>query len=355
MKTKLLPLLLALVMLGGCMSLPSCQKENEPEKFSAYSFDYFDTVTTITGYAESQEAFDNIANAILTELEEYHRLFTIYHRFDGLENLCTINELVNGQHRTVTVDSRIIDMLLYAKDMYEKTGGRVNIAMGSVLSLWHDYRTIGMSDPSAAELPPMDKLQAAALHTDIHNLVIDEANSTVTITDPAMRLDVGAIAKGYAVEMVARSLEEQGITGFVLNVGGNVRTVGTKANGEDWVAGIENPDDDENKPYLAYLGLAGQSLVTSGSYQRYYIVDGKRYHHIINPETLMPSEGFTSVSILTNSSADGDALSTALFCMSYEEGLALIESLPDTEAMWVFSDGREMTSSGFDAYRTVIQ
>lgn len=350
MRSKLLSILLSLTVLLSCAALSSCQKP--PEKFSEYSFDYFDTVTTITGYAESREAFDEIAQGVLAELGEYHRLFTIYHRFEGLENLCTINELVDGQHRTVTVDRRIVDMLLYAKEMYTKTDGRVNIAMGSVLSIWHDYRTIGMSDPAAAELPPMDKLTEAAKHTDINCLVIDEENSTVTMTDPAMRLDVGAIAKGYAVEMVARSLEEKGITGYVINVGGNVRTVGTKADGEAWLVGIENPAEDENRPFLAYLGLAGRSLVTSGSYQRYYLVDGKRYHHIIDPETLMPSEGFVSVSILTKSSADGDALSTALFCMSLEEGLALIESLPDTEAMWVLPDGQEKTSSGFDAYRT---
>ena len=355
MKRNVLSLFLALCILLTCTAAVSCEKSDEaPERFSAYSFDYFDTVTTITGYAESQEAFDEIADGVLNELKEYHRLFTIYHRFEGLENLCTINELVDGQHRTVTVDRRIIDMLLYAKDMYAKTNGRVNIAMGSVLSLWHDYRTMGMEDPSYAELPSMDKLTEASLHTDINCLVIDEAASTVHITDPAMRLDVGAIAKGYAVEMAARTLEEKGITGFVLNVGGNVRTVGAKADGEPWVVGIENPTDNEEKPYLAYLGLTGQSLVTSGSYQRYYLVNGKRYHHIIDPDTLMPSEGFTSVSVVTKSSADGDALSTALFCMSYEDGLALIESLPDTEAMWVFPDGREMTSGGFDGHRTKL-
>ena len=350
MKIKCLAILMVLCVLSSCTA--SSIHEGDLDKFSAYSFDYFDTVTTVSGYAESQEAFDEIANSALADLGEYHRLFTIYHRFEGMENLCTINELVNGAHRTVTVDRRIIDMLLYAKEMYVKTNGRVNIAMGSVLSIWHDYREIGMDDPASAELPPMDKLTAAAQHTDINCLVIDEENSTVTLTDPAMKLDVGAIAKGYAVEMVARRLEEQGVTGFVLNVGGNVRTIGAKGNGEKWVVGIENPTDDEEKPYLAYLGLAGESLVTSGSYQRYYLVDGKRYHHIIDPDTLMPSEGFTSVSILTDSSADGDALSTALFCMSFEDGLALIESLPNTEAMWVFHDGQEKTSSGFDSYRT---
>jgi thiamine biosynthesis lipoprotein len=165
-----------------------------------------------------------------------------------------------------------------------------------------------------------------------------------------MTLDVGAVAKGYAVEMVARSLEEQGITGYLLNVGGNVRTVGSKQDGSPWIVGIENPADSEAEPYLAYLRLSGQSLVTSGSYQRYYVVNGKRYHHIIDPDTLMPHDLYLSVSVVCKSSADGDALSTALFCMTYEEGLTLIESIPDAEAMWVLPDGTKITSSGFDAF-----
>ena len=345
---KLTALLLACILLLGV--LPSCAPK--PQSYKAYSLDYFDTATTITGYAKSQEEFDRISGEILAELGEYHRLYTIYHRFKGLENLCTVNELVEGQHRTVTVDRRIIDLLLYAKEMYTVTGGKVNIAMGSVLSIWHDYRELGMSDPASAELPPMEKLTEAARHTDINCLMIDEENSTVTITDPAMRLDVGAIAKGYAVEMVARSLEERGITGYVINVGGNVRTVGAKGDGSPWVAGIENPDTDAEEPYVAYLNLTGKSVVTSGSYQRYYLVNGKRFHHIIDSETLMPAEGFLSVSVVCKHSGQGDALSTALFCMPFEEGLALVESLPDAEAFWVLPDGTTRQSDGFAAYIT---
>ena len=100
------------------------------------------------------------------------------------------------------------------------------------------------------------------------------------------------------------------------------------------------------------MSLSGQSLVTSGSYQRYYVVDGKRYHHIIDPDTCMPAEGYLSVSVVCRSSADGDALSTALFCLSPEEGLALIESLPEIEAMWVMEDGTRQYSSGFASYLT---
>ena len=350
MKKRIGAVMVLVAILLSCASVSACGGEKRLQKFSEYSFDYFDTVTTITGYAADREEFNVVAREILSQLEEYHRLFTIYHRYEGLENLCTINELVDGAHRTVSVDRRIIDMLLFSKDMYEKTEGCVNIAMGSVLSIWHRYREIGMSDPAAAEIPPMDQLMAAAEHTDMNCLVIDEENSTVTITDPAMTLDVGAIAKGYAVEMVAESLEEKGITGYVLNVGGNVRTVGSKGDGTPWTVGIENPDEDAAEPFFAYLALSGESLVTSGSYQRYYTVAGKRYHHIIHPDTLMPEDQYLSVSVVCRSSAEGDALSTALFCMTVEEGLSLIDSLPEVEAHWVLSDGTRVTSSGWNEY-----
>lgn len=348
MKKRLLAALLCVVTVLSAWVFPSCNPNSssgKKERFSTYSFDWFDTVSTIVGYEETQERFDEISGRILSELGEYHKLFTIYHRYEGMENLCTVNALLEGTHRTVTVDRRIIDMLLYAKEMYELTDGKVNVAMGSVLSIWHEYRTFGIDDPASAELPPLERLQAAAEHTDFNCVVIDERNNTVTLTDPAMTLDVGAIAKGYAVEMIARGLEEDGIEGYVLNIGGNVRTIGRKGDGEKWTVGIEDPEGGDD--YLAQLSLAGESLVTSGSYQRYYIVDGKRYHHIIDPETLMPSEGYLAVSIVCQSSAMGDALSTALFCMTLEKGMDLIDSLEGVEAVWTTADGETFRSAGF--------
>ena len=330
-----------------CSFFSSCEQKEEVQKFSTYSMDYFDTMITITGYEKTREEFDAVANDILAQFKEYHRLYSIYHRFEGVENIRTINDVVDGEHRIVTVDSRIIDMLLYAKEMYEVTGGMVNVAMGSVLSLWHSYRSVGMDNPANASLPPMEKLQSAAEHTDIETLVIDKESSTVTITDPLVKLDVGAIAKGYAVECVARSLEERGITGYVLNVGGNIRGIGTKPNGDMWDVGIENPVGED---YLARLQIGAQSVVTSGSYQRYYYVDGKPYHHIIHPDTQMPAEGFMSVSVVCKDSGFGDAMSTALFCMTQDEGLALVESISGIEAMWVTDDGTKTVSSGWNEY-----
>ncbi len=336
-------LITALVFI--CCSFCGCAAQKK--KYTAYSMDYFDTMISVTGYETEKATFDANADAMIELLGEYHRLYTIYHRFEGLENLCTINELVNGVHRTVKVDRRIIDLLLYAKEMYQTTGGMMNVAMGSVLSLWHDYRTLGTDTPEKASLPPMEQLREAAKHTSIENIVIDQENSTVTLTDPKMKLDVGAIAKGYATEQVAKAMEQKGLSGYILNVGGNVRAIGGRADGSAWSVGIENPDGGD---YFAYLNLNGMSVVTSGSYQRFYYVGGKPYHHIIHPDTLMPAEGYLSVSVLCKDSGMADALSTALFCLPQKEGLAMIETLENVEALWVTSDGQKTASSGWTQY-----
>ncbi len=337
---------LALLALALLLILSSCNKST-PEKYSAYYFDYFDTATTVVGYAQSRDEFDAVCEKVKTALEEYHRLYTIYTRYDGVNNLYTINNS-DGE---VAVDERIIDMLSFAKEAYQITNGNTNVALGSVLSLWHNARTYGERHPESAALPDMEKLKAAALHTDIENLLIDKENGTVTLLDSEMSLDAGAVAKGYAVEMVAKMLENEGICGYLLNVGGNVRSVGLRPDGTKWTVGIENPDaNGENDAYLALLSVENEAVVTSGSYQRYYYVDGKAYHHIIDPRTLMPGENFRSVSVICKSSALGDALSTALFCMSQNEGEALVETLIDVEAMWVLPTGEIKYSSGFNSF-----
>ena len=355
-KNHVIITLCALLLVVGALVTVLLLRDSEEEpidnlvRYRANAFSYFDTVSVVEGYAKSEEDFDKVTQQVFAALEEYHKLFDIYNSYEGINNLRKINKLYDGEHKVIDVDRKIIDMLLYAKKMYNVTGGEMNIAMGSVLSIWHDYRAEADDNYGFGKLPPMDELEEAAKHTNINDLIIDEENCTVYLADPQMKLDVGAIAKGYAVEMVAQMLEQQGITGYVINVGGNIRTVGVKGNGDKWLAGIEAPSDNFDEPYLAYLGLAGETIVTSGSYQRYYIVDGKEYHHIIDKDTLMPAKGFLSVSVICQNSADGDGLSTALFCMSLEDGMALVESLEGVEAHWVLEDGTRVKSSGFSNY-----
>lgn len=336
------------IILALALSLCSCKTQPERIKYTAYYLDYFDTATTIVGYEYLEEEFKNVCKEITALLDEYHKLYTIYNKYEGINNLYEVNR---NAGTPVEVDEKIIDLLVYAKEMYYETNGAINVAMGSVLSIWHNYRTKGMSNPAEAKVPPLYKLSEAAQHTNIEDVVIDEENGTVLLADSSLRIDVGAIAKGYAVEAIAKRLEAKGVTGYILNVGGNVRTIGKKADGNFWQIGVENPDrSDESKPYIAYLELSGESLVTSGSYQRYYVVDGISYHHIIDPKTLMPGDRYLSVSVLCRDSGRADALSTALFNMDYEVGSALVEGLDGVEAMWVLPDGEIKYSKSFEKY-----
>ncbi len=196
-------------------------------------------------------------------------------------------------------------------------------------------------------LPDPTELEAAAQHMDIASIVIDREAGTVYLSDPQMQLDVGSIAKGYATEMAAVAAQEEGWDHLAFSVGGNVRTIGTKGDGTPWTAGIQNPDLEAQEATFCRVSLTDLSLVTSGSYQRYYTVDGVRYHHIIHPQTLMPENNFVSVSILCSDAGMADALSTAVFNMSYEQGRELIEGMDGVEAAWIDISGEAHYTEGF--------
>lgn len=345
-------IVLIVLLLCICLTvLPSCKKEEtpEPEVQAISYYEYFDTVSVILSYrGDSADVFSANCEAVASLLEEYHRLFDIYYEYSGVNNLKTVNE--NAGKQPVKVDPKLIDFLLYAKEIYTLTDGATNVAMGSVLKLWHDAREDGIDDPENAYLPSSDALAEAARHTDIESLVIDREAGTVFITDPDMSLDVGALGKGYATERAAELLISRGVTSYVLNIGGNIRAIGTKTTGEGWVTGITNPDKTSKESFVCRVMIQNTSLVTSGDYERYYLVDGIKYHHIIDPSTNMPARYFSSISVFCQDSALADALSTALFCMSYEDGRALIDSLDDVGAIWVTPDGEVRMTENVTIY-----
>ena len=335
---RILALALCVLLLTGCTG----PKEPEKKQYTATFLTLFDTVTSIVGRADSEEAHMAVAQAIHDELLIYHQLFDIYNDYEGINNLKTVND--NAGAAPVVVDRAIIDLLLSCKEYYELSGGLVNVAMGSVLVLWHEARNDGLDDMANAYLPDSEKLAAAAEHMDFSQVVIDEAASTVFISDPEMRLDVGAVAKGWSAQRIA----ETAPAGLLISVGGNVIATGPKdENGTPWRVGVQNPDGGES--YLHTLNITGGSVVTSGDYQRCYLVDGKIYHHIIDPETLYPSTHWRSVTILCEDSGLADALSTALFLLPYEEGLALAEKC-GAQAMWVNEAGEQFYTPGFAEY-----
>lgn len=334
MKRLVCLLLICCLLLGGCGTEPAA-----PKQYTATFLTLFDTVTTVVGPGETEEAFQAKAQKIHDDLLYYHQLFDIYQEYEGINNLKTLND--QAGIAPVTVDRTIIDLLLDCKHYYELTGGKVNAAMGSVLSLWHEARSDGLRDPRNAKLPDTDKLTEAAGHTDIRGVVIDEEASTVHFSDPQLRLDVGAIAKGWATQRVA----EQAPAGLLISVGGNVCATGPKNGDTPWVIGIRDPQGEGN---IHTLHLSRGTVVTSGDYQRTYWVDGTQYHHIIDPETRMPSGYWKSVSVIGEDSGLADALSTALFLLPLEEGMSLAAAC-SVEVLWVDADKQEYSTPGLGA------
>ncbi len=316
---------------------PACSTVTELTRSSRQFLGVFDTVTTFIGLAASEEDFARIADVVERELLRYHRLFTTFESYEGIVNLRTVNE--RAGEGPVQVDPLILDLLEQSLAANARSDGRVNMALGPVLQLWHDCREAGLADPENAQLPPMAELEAANRHTDISRVEIDRGQSTVRLPDPGMRLDVGSGAKGLACELAAREALALGMRHFLLSVGGNVRTAGFRDGREEpWRVGIREPESEDPNDYRLALAVSDMAVVTSGVYERFYTVDGQRYHHIIDPDTLMPAERYDSVTIIAPDSGLADSLTTALFNMDREAGLELIETLDNAGAIWMAGD-----------------
>lgn len=324
-------------------SLFGCSKAAGVHKFSKTFIDLFDTASTVTAYDKSQAEFDENYNKVHSELKRYFELYDIYNGYDGVTNLKYINE--HAAEKPIEADGEIIELLLFGKKAYELTNGKVNICMGSVLSVWHEYRQAALESEENAAVPSRIELENAAEHADIDSLVIDEKNSTVYFSDSQMKLDVGAIAKGFVCDKIYDFITKNNLwQSAVVSLGGNVTAIGEKPNGEGYTVGIENPSGgDYVKKVTAHDKT---SVVTSGGYQRYYTVGEKKYCHIINPDTLYPSELMQSVTVISDNSALADAMSTALFCMSVRDGLKLVEKTDGIEAVWLDNDSKVIASSG---------
>ncbi len=332
------------ILIVACLlpTLAGCSPH--PQKYTDEGFDYFDTFYTLTVYTDDEEAFNEYAALCRNTVREYHQLLDIYHTYEGVNNLKTVNDRAG---ETVEVEPRLYEFLKYAKEMHGTTKGYTNILMGSVTALWHEKRDEA-AEGKEASLPERQAITQALSHTNIDSLLLSEDDRTVSLTDPLSSLDAGALGKGYAAQKVAEALTEAGCRDFLLNMGGNTVAYGTKPKQQSWLVGIQKPDGHEG--YEKSIQLKNQSLVTSGSYERNLTVDGILYHHVIHPETGYPTNTYFSVSVLCDHSALADALSTALFSMTPEEGVALVESLPNTDALWLCSDGSTVMSSGWESH-----
>jgi thiamine biosynthesis lipoprotein len=340
----LLVIVIVMLAFGGCQK----QIKTEYTKYSDTFYDAFDTIIVVVGYTKTEQEFKSYFEKIQSRFLELHKLYDIYNDYDGINNIKTIND--NAGIKPVKVDKEILDLIVFSKEWHTHTGGIKNIALGPVLRIWHDYREEGKMDPENAKLPPMDKLKEAAKYTDINKVIVDSEKSTVFLEAKGMSLDVGAIAKGYATELVAREIMKTGFNSGIINAGGNIRVLGKPLDGvrERWGIGLQDP----NKPILAEddtidtVFVNNASVVSSGDYQRYYTVNGKVYHHLIDPKTLMPGEYYRAVTIITERSDMADALSAAVFLMPYEQSRKFVESLEAVEVVWFMPDGTIEATEG---------
>ena len=306
---RLILLCMVMVLLCGC-SLTT------KEPFSKTGF-HFDTVITITLYDSKNE---KILNTCFDYCKEFENLVS---RTIKTSEISKINH-ANGQ--PVEVSDTTIELLKKGIEFGELTDGAFDITIAPLGELWN-FKNNPRNVPSEADI------NEALSHVNYKNILID--GNTVTLTDPKAAIDLGGIAKGYIADQLKEYLLGENVTSAIINLGGNVLTVGNKPDGNAFHIGIQKPFDEQNAT-ITSVSAKDSSVVTSGSYERYFKVNDTIYHHIINTETGYPCDnGLLSVTILSEESIDGDALSTACFALGLDEGRKLIESLEGVDAIFV--------------------
>jgi thiamine biosynthesis lipoprotein len=273
----------------------------------------------------------------------------IFDRLREIENLMSANLEDSDLGRinnaagieAVEVHPDTIAVIKRAIHFAELSGGAFDPTVGPLVKLWG----IGTD---AERIPPEEEIAAVLPLINWRDIGIDEDACTVFLARPGMSLDLGAIAKGYAADEVAAIIKAANIRRALIDLGGNIIVLGAGRNGGPWKVGVQNPLEGRG----AYFGIAearDKTLVTSGVYERYFEdpATGKRYHHILSVQTGYPVDnGLLSVTIIGDSSIDADALSTSLFALGFEEGSALVESMDNTEAVFVFTDLSVRGTSG---------
>jgi thiamine biosynthesis lipoprotein len=314
----------------------------------------FDTVSVLLGYAQSASEFAAFESAAFERLQTLHRMYDVFNSYEGLNNLYTINSRAGVA--PVEVAQEIIDMLLAAREAYFLTGGMTNAAMGSVLRIWHEYRMRGLANPDEASLPAIEALREASALMSIEDLVIDEDARTVFLREPGMSLDVGAVAKGYAVGLAMEAAAAAGMRIGLLSVGGHVTAIGGPPGRGHWNVAVRNPEaDEEGAPgHIDAIAMAGGTVSVTGTDQRYYVAGGARLGHVIDPATLMPPELYRQVAVVHPESWMADVLSTALFIMPLEQGMALAAA-EGAEALWVGWDGRWHYTPGYALLSSALE
>lgn len=294
-----------------------CGCDAAPAYNSALGF-YLDAVITISGYADKE-----ILEGAVALCGEYEKIFS---RTVKGSDVWRIN---HGEGSPVRVCGDTAELLTIALEVCEKSGGALDITIAPASDLW-DFKA---DEP---EIPDSGELSSAAELVDYTKLKLE--GDMVTL--PAgMAIDLGAVAKGYIADKAAEYLKEKGVESAILNLGGNVVALGCKPDGSKWSIGIQDPEKENGRAGYSVL-VADESVVTSGIYQRGFDKDGVRYHHILDRATGWPVQnGLASVTIIADSSAMADAMSTACFVLGRDMGMSFAEKM-GVQAVFIGTDGK---------------
>lgn len=317
-------------MLCITLLLTACQsKASEPTKQSTVVF-YFDTVVTITVYSDDEE--------ILVGLdEECLRYENMLSKTVEGSDVWNINH-ANGERVAVNEETR--NLILTAMEFSRRSEGHFDITIEPCMALW-DF-----TSEDRGTLPDASELAAAAEKVDWTKVDVNEEG---VLIPKGMSIDLGAIAKGYISDRIADYFIEKGVESALLNVGGNVRTVGLKPDGKNWRIGIQDPEGVRDQSIVGVVDLHGNSVVTSGIYERGFTLGDVVYHHILDPNTGWSVQNeLAGVSIVAEEACTADALSTTVFTMGLEEGTAFIENFDGVDAIFVTRDGDISWTSGLD-------
>lgn len=305
------------------LALISCSSPRKDEKLSVTGI-YFDTVIQIDAWGVSTSVLDECKEIC----ENYELLFS---NKIGTSEISQINASAGSP---VLVSQETIDLISLGLNYCELSGGKFDITIAPLSDLWN------FTDNAEHTVPDPGAIEEARSHVDYRKVLVDKKACTVTLQDPQAKIDLGGIAKGYIADRLKEYLKKEGVEHALINLGGNVLTLGASFDGSPFRIGIQKPFDAQNTP-IDIVEIQDRSVVSSGVYQRYFEKEGSLYHHILNPVTGYPYVNqLLQATVITDSSADGDALSTCCFALGLEEGSALIESLKDVQAVFVTEDYR---------------
>lgn len=326
MKKSLLIIITILLLISA-----SCKRGNE-EPLSRTGF-HLNTIINITIYGGNGNETLDLA------FDEVDRLEALLSKHVEGSDIYKINEAAGQTSIELQPDTMVL--LAESKRFFELSKGFFDITVGPLVDLW------GIGTEEAAVPAPND-LEAAL---DLVNMdAFDFCCSSAELLKDGMSIDTGGIAKGYIADKVAQVLKDEGCSGAVINLGGNVLTIGKKPDGSKWRIGVQDPFKSTGT-YMEVVEIDEMSVVTSGPYERNFEEDGVVYHHILNPYTGYPIENnIAGVTVISGKSIDGDGLSTSIFAMGAKAGLELVEKTENTECYFVLNDGTIIMSSGFGKY-----